>query len=112
MQELLEIRLLGPFEVLAHGTIAASDVQERIDLAELCRITLNSQRRAAVEIDAIRRHRSAFAAARMSPSRNAERVSASSSSNRTASTYAQFSAYPSGEPTIDSSPSAARRRAM
>ncbi len=46
-----------------------------------------------------------------SASRNASRVSASSSSNRSASTRASFSAYPSGEPTIDPSPSAARRRA-
>ena len=54
----------------------------------------------------------ASAAPRTSPSRNAPRVAASSSSKRTASTPASLMAYPSAEPTIELSPSAARRRAM
>ena len=53
----------------------------------------------------------ASAAPRTSPSRNAPRVSASNSSKRTASTRASLRAYPSAEPTIELSPSAARRRA-
>ena len=52
------------------------------------------------------------AAAPASPARSALRVSRSNSSNRSASTAASVSAYPSGEATIVSWPSAARRRAM
>ena len=91
---------------------------ERVDVQRLEPARLGAEpRRAGRPCSAGPRQRAsadatASAAAGTSPSRSAARVSASSSSNRTASTRAPFRAYPSGEPTIDSSPSAARRRAM
>ena len=170
MQERLEIRLLGPFEVLAGGTLAdvggskrqallamlalghgrAVDVNALVDglwgeelpaaprnalhhhVARL-RATLGAQsivgssdgyalkdprvdavlfeERLAVARAALRDGDAPSAAEGTSPSRNAARVSASSSSNSTASTPGSFSAYPSEEPAIDCAPSVARRRA-
>ena len=90
---------------------------ERIDVQRLEPACLGAEPRRAGRPCSAGPRQSASAEATASaaaafPSRNAARVSASSSSNRTASTRASFSAYPSAEPTIDSSPSAARRRAM